>query len=122
MPEYPEVELYLHALQSRVLGETLERVRSASPSLLKTFDPQVSAVHGKTVAGLRRLGKRIVFEFEDDLHIVIHLMIAGRFQWKDYGAPVPRKLGHAALDFSTGTLLLTEAGTKKRAQLYVVRG
>jgi formamidopyrimidine-DNA glycosylase len=72
--------------------------------------------------GVRRLGKRIVFDLDDDLHIIIHLMIAGRFQWKPYGAAVPRKLGHAALDFSSGTLLLTEAGTKRRAQLFVVRG
>jgi formamidopyrimidine-DNA glycosylase len=122
MPELPEIELYLHALRERVLGEELERVRILSPSLLKTFDPPVSEVYGKRVLGLRRLGKRIVFDLEDDLHIIVHLMIAGRFQWKAYGAPVPRKLGHAALDFSSGTLLLTEAGTKKRAQLFVVRG
>ena len=122
MPELPEIELYLYALRERVTGEEIERVRILSPSLLKTFDPPVSAVQGKRVLGLRRLGKRIVFDLEDDLHIIIHLMIAGRFQWKPYGAPIPRKLGHAALDFSSGTLLLTEAGTKKRAQLFVVRG
>ena len=122
MPELPEIELYLQALRDRVLGEELERVRIMSPSLLKTFDPPVSEVYGKRVLNLRRLGKRIVFDLEDDLHIIVHLMIAGRFQWKEYGAPVPRKLGHAALDFSSGTLLLTEAGTKKRAQLFVVRG
>jgi formamidopyrimidine-DNA glycosylase len=122
MPELPEIELYLHALGERVIGEELERVRILSPSLLKTFDPPVSAVQGKRVLGLRRLGKRIVFDLEDDLHIIIHLMIAGRFQWKPYGTAIPRKLGHAALDFSSGTLLLTEAGTKKRAQLFVVRG
>ena len=122
MPELPEIELYLHALRDRVEGEELERVRVVSPSLLKTFDPPLSAVYGKRVLGLRRLGKRVVFDLDDDLHIVIHLMIAGRFQWKEYGAPIPRKLGHAALDFSSGTLLLTEAGTKKRAQLFVVQG
>jgi formamidopyrimidine-DNA glycosylase len=122
MPELPEIELYLHALRERVLGEELERVRILSPSLLKTFDPPVSEVYGKRVLNLRRLGKRIVFDLEDDLHLVVHLMIAGRFQWKPYGTAVPRKLGHAAFDFSSGTLLLTEAGTKKRAQLFVVRG
>lgn len=122
MPELPEVNLYLRALRPRLLGETVERIRIASPSLLKTFEPPVSAVHGKQVTGLRRVGKRIVLDLEDDLHLVIHLMISGRFQWKDYGAAVPRKVGHAAFDFSSGTLLLTEASPKKRAQLFVVRG
>jgi formamidopyrimidine-DNA glycosylase len=122
MPELPEILLYMQALESRIVGETLERVRVASPSLLKTFDPPLSATHGLRVVGLRRLGKRIVIDLEDDLHLIVHLMIAGRFQWKEHGAPVPRKLGHAAFDFSSGTLLLTEAGTKKRAQLFVVRG
>lgn len=122
MPELPEIELYLHALRSRIVGQPLEKVRIASVSLLKTFDPPVSAIEGKVVRGLRRLGKRIVFDFDDDLHAIIHLMIAGRFQWKERGAAVPRKLGHAAFDFPNGTLLLTEAGTKKRASLHIVRG
>ena len=122
MPELPEILLYINALEPRVLGETIERLRIASPSVLKTFDPPASSVHGKQVIGLRRLGKRIVFDLEDDLHIVVHLMIAGRFQWKAHGAPIPKKLGQAAFDFSSGTLLLTEASPKKRAQLYVVRG
>jgi formamidopyrimidine-DNA glycosylase len=122
MPELPEILLYINALEPRVLGETLERMRIASPSVLKTFDPPVSSVHGKQVIGLRRLGKRIVFDLEDDLHIVVHLMIAGRFQWKPHGVAIPKKLGQAAFDFSSGTLLLTEASPKKRAQLYVVRG
>ncbi|MGH7467316.1 MAG: Fpg/Nei family DNA glycosylase [Longimicrobiales bacterium] len=122
MPELPEILLYMRALDARIVGETLERIRIASPSLLKTFDPPLGAVSDKRVLGLRRLGKRIVIDLEDDLHLIIHLMIAGRFQWKEHGAPVPRKLGHAAFDFSTGTLVLTEAGTKKRAQLFVVRG
>ena len=122
MPELPEVELYLSALRQRIEGETLERLRIASPSLLKTFDPPAAEAQGRRVTGIRRVGKRIVIDLEDDLHLVIHLMIAGRFQWKEFGAPVPKKLGQAAFDFSSGTLLLTEAGTKKRAQLYVVRG
>jgi formamidopyrimidine-DNA glycosylase len=122
MPELPEIALYLHALEQRVLGERLEKVRMASISLLKTFDPPVSAIEGKTVRALRRLGKRVVFDFDDDLHAIIHLMIAGRFQWKPRGAPVPKKLGHAAFDFPKGTLLLTEAGTKKRASLHIVQG
>ena len=122
MPELPEILLYLHALEARVLGQKIERLRIASPSLLKTVDPPVSIVEGKTVLGLRRLGKRIVFDLDDDVHIVIHLMIAGRFQWKPRGTPIPRKLGHAAFDFADGTLLLTEAGTKKRASMHIVRG
>lgn len=122
MPELPEIALYLHALEQRILNQPLEKVRIASISLLKSVDPPISAVQGKTVRGLRRLGKRIVMDFDDDLHAVIHLMIAGRFQWKDRGAPIPKKLGHAAFDFPHGTLLLTEAGTKKRASLHLVRG
>lgn len=122
MPELPEIVLYLHALEQRILAQPLERVRLASISLVKTFDPPVSTLEGKTVRGLRRLGKRIVMDFDDDLHAIIHLMIAGRFQWKARGAPIPKKLGHAAFDFPHGTLLLTEAGTKKRASLHLVRG
>lgn len=122
MPELPEIVLYLHALEQRILNQPLERVRLASISLLKTFDPPVTAIEGKVVRGLRRLGKRVVLDFDDDLHAVIHLMIAGRFQWKTRGAPVPKKLGHAAFDFPAGTLLLTEAGTKKRASMHIVRG
>jgi formamidopyrimidine-DNA glycosylase len=122
MPELPEIMLYLHALEQRVVGHELERLRLASISLLKTFDPPASVIEGKTVRGLRRLGKRIVFDFDDDLHVIIHLMIAGRFQWKPRGAAIPRKLGHAAFDFERGTLLLTEAGTRKRASMHVVVG
>jgi formamidopyrimidine-DNA glycosylase len=122
MPELPEIALYLHALEPRLLGQRLERVRIASIAVLKTFDPPVSALEGRTVHGLRRLGKRIVIDFDDDLHAIIHLMIAGRFQWKARGAAIPKRLGHAAFDFPDGTLLLTEAGTRKRASLHVVRG
>lgn len=122
MPELPEVALYLHALRPRVLGERLERVRIRSPSLLKSFDPPLSAVDGKDVRELRRLGKRIVLGMDDDLFLVVHLMISGRFQWKAPGAPIPRKRGHAAFDFPGGALLLTEAATHKRASLHLVRG
>ena len=122
MPELPEIALYLHARGSRVVGERLERVRIRSPSLLKSFDPPVSAVHGKDVRELRRLGKRIVLGLDDDLFLVVHLMISGRFQWRAPGAPVPRKRAHAAFDFAGGTLLLTEAATHKRASLHVIRG
>ena len=122
MPELPEVTLYLHALRSRILGERIERVRIASPSLLKTYDPTPAELHGKVVETLSRLGKRIVLGLEEDLFAVVHLMIAGRFQWRKPGAAIPRKRGHAAFDFAHGTLLLTEAGAHKRASLHLVRG
>ena len=122
MPELPEVTLYLHALGPRVLGKRIERLRIRSPSLLKTFDPAPAAVHGKTVETLARLGKRIVMGLEGDLFVVIHLMIAGRFQWRNPGAVIPRKRGHAAFDFARGSLLLTEASSHKRASLHIVRG
>ncbi|HUP88718.1 MAG TPA: DNA-formamidopyrimidine glycosylase family protein [Longimicrobiales bacterium] len=122
MPELPEIHLYIHALEQRILGKRIEKLRVASISLLKTFDPPASIVNGMTVRAIRRLGKRIVLDLDDDVHIVIHLMIAGRFQWKDRGIDIPRKLGHAAFDFADGTLLLTEAGTKKRASMHIVRG
>jgi formamidopyrimidine-DNA glycosylase len=122
MPELPEIQLYLHALEPRIVGQPIERLRIASPSLLKTFEPPVSSVNDKTVVGVRRLGKRVVIDLDGDLHIVIHLMIAGRFQWKPRGAAIPRRLGHAAFDFPNGTLLLTEAGTKKRASMHIAIG
>lgn len=124
MPELPEVALYLHALRPRVVGRTLVKARVRSPSLLRTFDPPLSATHGRRVTGLRNVGKRIVLELEDDLFLAIHPMIAGRFRWKDEtGVAVPGKVGHAAFDFDPpGTLLLVEAATKKRAALHVVRG
>lgn len=122
MPELPEVALYLHALKERVQGERLDRIRVRSPSLLKSWDPPLSEVRGKMVEDARRIGKRVVLCLEDDLFCVVHLMVAGRFQWRSPGAAVPRKRGHAAFDFAPGTLLLTEAGTQKRASLHVVRG
>ena len=122
MPELPDITVYVEALESRVRGATLERVRLASPFVLRSFDPPISGAHGRAVTGLRRLGKRIVFELEGDLYLSIHLMIAGRLHWKPGGAKVPGKVGLAAFDFSTGTLTLTEAGTKKRAAIHLVRG
>jgi formamidopyrimidine-DNA glycosylase len=122
VPELPDVAVYLEALAPRILGARLERVRLLTPFLLRSVDPPVSAVAGKTVTGLRRLGKRVVIALEDELFLVIHLMIAGRLHWKPAGAKPPGKIGLAAFDFSTGTLTLTEAGTKKRASLDVVRG
>ena len=122
MPEYPEIALYLHALEPRILGRTLIRMRIASPSLLRTVEPAPSAFADRTLTSLERIGKRIVFGFDDELFAVLHLMVAGRLQWKEAGAAIPRKLGHAAFDFADGSLLITEAGTKKRAQLHLVRG
>jgi formamidopyrimidine-DNA glycosylase len=122
LPELPDVTVYLEALERRIVGVTLERVRLLTPFLLRSVDPPLSAVTGKRVTGLRRLGKRLVIALEDDLFLVIHLMIAGRLHWKAAGAKPPGKIGLAAFDFSNGTLLLTEAGTKRRASLEVVRG
>lgn len=122
MPELPDVLLYIEALKPRILGQPLERVRLASPFVLRSVNPPISIVTGKTVRALRRLGKQIVWEFDDGLFLVIHLMIAGRFQWKEKGARVPGKLGIAAFDFPAGALLLTEAGSKKRASLHLVQG
>jgi formamidopyrimidine-DNA glycosylase len=122
MPELPEIELYLSALEPRIVGQTLEKVRIRSPSLLRSFDPSVSDVEGRRVEGLRRIGKRVVWDMGDELFVVIHLMISGRFRWKERGAPIPKKRAHAAFDFPDGTLLLTEASTHKRASLHVVRG
>ena len=122
MPELPDVTIYLEALDGRIRGARLERVRLLTPFLLRSVDPPLSAVVGKTVVGLRRLGKRLVIALEDELFLVIHLMIAGRLHWKPAGAKPPGKIGLAAFDFSTGTLTMTEAGTKKRASLDVVRG
>jgi formamidopyrimidine-DNA glycosylase len=122
MPELPDLTVYLEALEPRVMGQPLEKVRLASISLLRSVEPPLAAFHGKRVAALRRLGKRIVFGFEDELFLVLHLMIAGRLRWKEPGAKPPGRIGHAAFDFPTGTLLLTEAGTKKRATLSAVRG
>jgi formamidopyrimidine-DNA glycosylase len=122
MPELPDVLLYIEALKTRVLNQTLERVRLASPFVVRSVAPPISSLNGRTVIALHRLGKQIVFEFDTELFLIIHLMIAGRFQWKEPGAKVPGKLGLAAFDFSTGTLLLTEAGSKKRASIYVVHG
>jgi formamidopyrimidine-DNA glycosylase len=122
LPELPDVTVYLEALERRISGAVLQRVRLLTPFLLRSVDPPLSAVTGKRVTGLRRIGKRLVIALEDDLFLVIHLMIAGRLHWKAAGAKPPGKIGLAAFDFSTGTLVLTEAGTKRRASLEAVRG
>jgi formamidopyrimidine-DNA glycosylase len=122
MPELPDITLYIEALESRVVGQTLDRVRIPKPVLLRSVDPPISAAQGKRVTGVRRMGKRIVLELEDDLFLVIHLMIAGRLRWVPAGGKVPGKIGLAAFDFPNGTLILTEAGSKRRASLWLVRG
>ena len=122
MPELPDITVYVEALQARIAGAPLERVRLVSPFVVRSFDPPISQVHGRAVTGLRRVGKRIVIGLEGDLHLSIHLMIAGRLHWKAAGAKVPGKVGLAAFDFSTGTLTLTEAGTKKRAAIHLLKG
>ncbi len=122
MPELPDVTVYIEAITERVLNQTIQKIRITSPFLVRSFDPPIREAEGKKVLRLRRLGKRIVFELEDDLFLVVHLMIAGRFHWKPPNAKIARKYGLAAFDFRTGTLSLTEAGTKKRASLYLVRG
>jgi len=122
MPELPDITVYLEALESRIVGDTLERTRIAKPFLLRSVDPPISAAEGKRVLGVRRMGKRIVVELEDDLFLVIHLMIAGRLRWVPAGGKVPGKIGLAAFDFTKGTLILTEAGSKRRASLWLVRG
>jgi len=122
MPELPDVTVYVEALQERIVGQTLLRMRLASPFLLRTVEPAVAEFEGKDVVDVRRVGKRIVIEVEGELFIVIHLMIAGRFKWLPAGSKIPAKLGLAAFDFSNGMLLLTEAGSKRRASLHLVRG
>jgi formamidopyrimidine-DNA glycosylase len=122
MPELPDILVYLDCLRPRVEGQVLERVRLANPFLLRSVEPPLAEAAGRTVTGLRRLGKRIVISLEPDLFLVLHLMIAGRLQWKPRGAKPPGKVGLAAFDFPTGTLILTEAGSKRRASLYLVRG
>jgi formamidopyrimidine-DNA glycosylase len=121
MPELPDVTVYVEHVARRAVGQTLTRVRLASPFVLRTVDPPIAAVQGKKVTGVSRLGKRIVVELEGELFVVVHLMIAGRFKWLDAGALIPKKVGLAALDFTSGTLLLTEASTKKRASIHVVK-
>jgi formamidopyrimidine-DNA glycosylase len=122
MPELPDITIYLEALERRILGQKLDGVRIGSPFVLRTFEPPLQSVAGKTVRELRRLGKRIALGLEDDLWLVLHLMIAGRLHWKPRGARLAGKHSLAAFDFPDGTLLLTEAGSKRRAALYLVQG
>jgi formamidopyrimidine-DNA glycosylase len=131
VPELPDVTVYIEALRERTLGQPLLKARLSSPFVLRTFEPPLRAAEGRRVAGIERLGKRIVVRLASgegsaapggDLFLVIHLMIAGRFRWLEAGAKIPGKLGLAAFDFPTGTLLLTEAATKKRASIHLLSG
>src|ERR1051326_8828379 len=122
MPELPDIAAYLHALESRIVGLPLAQVRIASPFLLRTADPPLKAAEGRTVRELRRIGKRIAIGLEGDLWLVLHLMIAGRLHWRKRGVKVARPRGLAAFDFPNGSLLLTEAGSQKRASLHLVAG
>ena len=122
MPELPDVVVYLECLAPRIVGQRLEKVRLASPFLLRSVEPPLPSVFGRRVLGVERLGKRLVVALEDDRFLVLHLMIAGRLRWKAAGTKVPGKLGLAAFDFASGTLILTEASTRKRAALHVVAG
>lgn len=120
MPELPDIVVYIEALERRVLGQTVGGIRVASPSVLRTFDPPYDAPVGRSVSGLRRLGKRIVFEFDEgEIYLVMHLMIAGRLRWEEPKKAIPRKVGLAAIDFEDGSLILTEQGTHKRAGIWL---
>jgi len=122
VPELPDITVYVEALERRVVGHVLGGVKLRSPFLLRSVTPPISTVAGRRVTGLRRLGKRIVFELEGELFLVLHLMIAGRLRWKEGAARLPGRIGLAAFEFDSGTLLLTEAGSKRRASLHLVQG
>ncbi|HEY7860431.1 MAG TPA: DNA-formamidopyrimidine glycosylase family protein [Gemmatimonadaceae bacterium] len=122
MPELPDITVYLEHLQSRVVGKELERLDIPKPFVLRSFNPPVSELVGKTVRAVRRMGKRIVLAMDDELFIVIHLMIAGRLRWLPAGKAAPKKLSLATFAFDAGTLVLTEAGTTRRASLSLIRG
>jgi len=121
MPELPDITVYLEALESRIEGQTLEKVRIGNPFLIRTTDPALQQVFGQRVTGLRRVGKRIAIGLENDIWLVLHLMIAGRLHWAKAGAKLPGRRGLAAFDFAAGSLILTEAGSQHRASLHVVR-
>ena len=122
MPELPDIVAYVEALERKIVGHAIVDVRIKSPFIIRSFEPPMSAAIGQRVKSVRRLGKRIVVELDGDLFLVIHLMIAGRFLWKSRGAPMTNKIALAAFDFDSGTLILTEAGTQKRASIHLVQG
>lgn len=122
VPELPDITVYIEALSDRVLHQRLIALRVLNPFVLRTFDPPTSQANGREVIGIRRVGKRIAIELQGELFVVIHLMIAGRLRWLAPGKPAPKKLGIAAFEFATGTLVLTEAGSTRRASLSLVQG
>jgi formamidopyrimidine-DNA glycosylase len=122
VPELPDITVYMDALERRTLGRTLTRIQLVSPFVLRSVDPPLASTHGKRVRAIRRIGKRIVLGLEDDDYLVIHLMVAGRFKWHEKSPKLNRRLVLAAFEFDSGTLVLTEAGTKRRASLYLVHG
>src|SRR6185312_114940 len=122
MPELPDVSIYREALERRILGQRLERALLLSPFLLRTVEPPIESAHGRRATEVRRIGKRIGIGLEGELWLVFHLMIAGRLHWFDAGAPLARRAALARLQFESGMLTLTEAGTKRRASLHVVQG
>jgi len=122
MPELPDVTVYVEHLDRLLRGETLRRVRLASPFVLRSVEPSLKDIEGRKLEAVSRLGKRLVFTFEESLFLVLHLMIAGRLRWREAGAPVPKKIGLLSLDFDPGSVFLTEAGPKKRAWVRVVAG
>jgi formamidopyrimidine-DNA glycosylase len=122
MPELPDITVYIERLRPRIQGRVLAKAEIVSPFLLRTFDPPVREIEGHTIADILRVGKRIVWHFDNDCYLVLHLMIAGRLHWKPPDAKLPGKIGLAAFRFADGTLTLTEAGSKKRASLHIVRG
>jgi formamidopyrimidine-DNA glycosylase len=122
VPELPDVELYIDALRARIVQQPLERFRIANPFIVRTIAPGPADLEGRAATGIRRMGKRIVFEFPDELFLVLHLMIAGRLRWRDRGAAIPNKVGLAAFDYPNGTIILTEAGSRRQASIHIVRG
>ena len=121
MPELPDIALYLEALSTRLVGLPLDRLRIANPFVVRTIEPTPAELSGRRVLQLRRMGKRIVFVFEDEFFAVVHLMIAGRLRWRERGAAIPGKVGLAAFDFPSGTVIFTEAGSKRQASIHIVR-
>ena len=122
MPEFPDVTIYVESLSSRIVGRELKNIRLTSPFVLRSTSPPLTSIEGSIITGIRRIGKQIVWEFGDDVFLVFHLMIAGRFHWKKAGAKASGKIGLAAFDFDEGTLLFTEASSKKRASMHAVKG
>ena len=122
MPEYPDITIYVERLEALVKGQPLEQIRFASPFFLRSAEPPIKTIHGAKIAGFKRMGKRIVFVFHRERYLVLHLMIAGRLHWRKRGCKIPGRVGLAAFDFPNGSLLMTEAGSKRRASMHLIEG